>query len=400
LHDLSLPLLAFVAGLAGSLVTAPLLISGFGRAPGLRRRRPDEVAPSVPRLGGVAVLAGLVCGVVLALWWSGWSGTLLRATRYQWIGWILALGCLFLWGLVDDLRGLTPRAKLAMQAAGALVVYMAGFRIDFVTVPGLGTTGLGWAALPVTILWVVGVVNAFNFIDGLDGLAAGVALISTGTIAVISYVQGIFPVTVLSTALAGSLVGFLVFNFSPARITLGDSGSQLLGFTLAVISMRGLQKSATAVAVFAPALVLGLPILDMLLVVARRGWRIRVEPKPTEGSSLARWGGIARRDREHIHHNLVDLGLSDRKAAVVLYLTTAAFCAGAAGLVLLQRPALVLALAACTAGGTALAKLAAVRQRSRREPTPMPPVSAGPGSPGSPRSSKPHTTAGAVPGSP
>src|SRR5262249_28305788 len=161
--------------------------------------------------------------------------------------------------------------------------------------------------------WIVGVTNAVNLIDGLDGLATGIAFLSSVTVVVISATQGVFAVTLISVALAGSLLGFLGFNFSPARIYLRDSGSQFLRATLAVISIRGLQKSATAVAILVPALLLGLPILDMILVVLRRGLRIR--RRGAAGGSL---GDLLRGDREHIHYNLLDLGMSKRGAALVL----------------------------------------------------------------------------------
>src|SRR5439155_15369778 len=177
-------------------------------------------------------------------------------------------------GVIDAVRGLGASAKLAVQLAAGSVVYAAGFRIDFIRLPGDGVIHLAPFALPLTLFWIVGVTNAVNLIDGLDGLATGIGLIMTLTMVAISYYAGVFPVTVISLALAGSLLGFLPYNFSPARIFLGDSGSQFLGFTLGVISIRGLQKSATAVAILAPILVLGLPILDTFLVVLRRTWRI------------------------------------------------------------------------------------------------------------------------------
>src|SRR5438093_2019820 len=156
----------------------------------------------------------------------------------------------------------------------------------------------------------------------------------TLTMVAISYYAGVFPVTVISLALAGSLLGFLPYNFSPARVFLGDSGSQFLGLTLAVISIRGAQKSATIVAILAPILVLGLPILDTVLVVLRRTWRIHGAPGFVGGlrARFALSRGLFQADREHIHHNLLELGLSDRKAVLVLYLVSGAFCAAAFGI--------------------------------------------------------------------
>ena len=335
------------------------------------RAEPGDTGPiPVPRLGGVAVLVGALAGIGLPLWLTGYSGTLLGAARYHWIGWLGAVIALFLCGVVDDIRGLGPFTKLAIQTAGALAVFAAGFRVEFVRLPWGGVLDLGLLALPLTILWIVGVTNAINLIDGLDGLAAGVAFMSAATVVAISYFQGVFPVTVISVALAGSLLGFLAFNFSPARIWLGDSGSQFLGFTLAVISIRGLQKSATAVAILAPILVLGVPILDTLLVVLRRGWRIHRAGRtgPAATGAAARWLGLFHADREHIHYNLLDLGLSHRKAVVVLYATAAVFCLAAFGLVTERQPLLAVLLAAAAALEMAGVKLLAVWKRGEAAP--------------------------------
>jgi UDP-GlcNAc:undecaprenyl-phosphate GlcNAc-1-phosphate transferase len=275
-----------------------------------------------------------------------------------------AVAGLFVCGLVDDLRSLSAPMKLAVQIAAGIGVFAAGFRIDHIVLPWVGPIALDWLALPATLLWIVAVTNAINLIDGLDGLATGVGLMITATVAAIAYVNGVRPVTVIALALAGSLLGFLPYNFSPARIFLGDSGSQFLGVTLAVISIRGAQKSATLVAILAPILVLGLPILDTFLVVLRRTWRI-------QGS--AGIGGLGRRfalsrglflaDREHIHHNLLELGLTDRKALLVLYVISAAFCLAAFGLVVLKNPTVAILLAISFGLGMVLLKTLAVRRR-------------------------------------
>src|SRR5437867_608120 len=157
-------------------------------------------------------------------------------------------------------------------------------------------------------------------IDGLDGLAGGVSLIVTTTVGAISLVRGQFGVLVLCIALAGSLLGFLCYNLNPARIFMGDSGSMFLGFSLAVMAMRGSQKSATSVAILVPALALGLPALDTLLVMGRRAWVLRGDNR---GRGLWTIIGQARRiflaDREHVHHNLMELGLSPSRSVLLLY---------------------------------------------------------------------------------
>jgi UDP-GlcNAc:undecaprenyl-phosphate GlcNAc-1-phosphate transferase len=306
--ELRIALLTFTAALVAGLVWTPIVIRLSWAV--LALDRPDarkQHGHAVPRLGGVALLASFVCGIGTALWASGYSGSLYVVTRYQWIGWIAAVLALFACGLIDDVRGLGVKSKFAIQILAGVVVIVAGFRIDHILVPGVGLIHLGWVAVPATLLWLVAVTNAINLIDGLDGLAAGIGFLITATVAAISYYHGVFSVTVIAIALAGSLLGFLPYNFSPARIFLGDSGSQILGFTLAVISIRGSQKSATLVAILAPIIVLGLPILDTVLVVARRAVRIKAESAAGGLRARVRMSGsLFAADREHIHHNLLE----------------------------------------------------------------------------------------------
>lgn len=368
--QLSIVALSFGLALLVAAVSTPLVIKGAWRllaldVPGTRK---VHLLP-VPRLGGIAVMAGFVVGVAVPLGVMGYEGTLVGPLRYHWIGWIGAIALLFVCGLIDDLRGLGPLSKLLVQLVAAVGVYGAGFRIDFVSLPLLGPIDLGALALPLTILWVVGVTNAINLIDGLDGLATGIGFLMTATLGAISYYKGVFPVTVISFALAGSLLGFLPYNFNPARIFLGDSGSQFLGFTLAVISIRGMQKSATVVALLVPLLALGLPLLDTLLVLLRRTWRTQV----LEGGSglrdrLARSRGLFQGDQEHIHHNLLELGFSHRKAVLLLYIVAGAFCAAAFGLVALRDPTLAILLGVSATIAMAILKLLAVHRRTYAPP--------------------------------
>src|SRR5215813_1644941 len=230
--ELRIALLTFAAALVAALIWTPVVIRLSWATLALDRpegRKQHEHA--VPRLGGVALLASFVSGIAVALWVSGYSGSLFVVTRFQWIGWIGAVLALFACGIVDDVRGLGVASKFAIQIVAGIVVVVAGFRIDHVVVPGFGLVHLGWIALPATLLWLVAVTNAINLIDGLDGLAAGIGFLITATVAAISYYHGVFSVMVIAVALAGSLLGFLPYNFSPARIFLGDSGSQILGFT-------------------------------------------------------------------------------------------------------------------------------------------------------------------------
>jgi UDP-GlcNAc:undecaprenyl-phosphate GlcNAc-1-phosphate transferase len=290
----------------------------------------------IPRIGGVAVFLGFIAGLTYA---ALVTGTLFRipTSGVYWPGIGIAATALFLVGLADDLWELSFRWKLVAQVGAAVYVWYAGFRIETVSNPLGGNFDLGWLALPVTVLWVVGITNAVNFIDGLDGLAAGTGVIITGATAAIAYVRGDLGVTAVGVVLAGSLLGFLWFNFNPARIFLGDSGTLFVGFVLAVACVSGNQKGPTIVAIFVPLLLLGLPVLDTSLAVARRIRRLGLRSRESErplGFLIRNVDHIFLPDREHIHHRLIDLGLSHRNAVLTLW--------GVAALLVMAAFALVL----------------------------------------------------------
>lgn len=282
--------------------------------------RKTHAAPT-PRIGGLAVFCGFMAGLGFAAWAGGMLFHLPEVDVYWW-GLAAAASAMLIVGLADDVRGLTFRVKFVAQTLGAVFVWFCGFRVDVVTSPLGGGLELGWFSLPLTVLWIVAVTNAVNLIDGLDGLAAGIALITTSSVAAISFVRGELGVTATSVALAGSLAGFLMFNFNPARIFLGDSGSIFLGFVLAVTSVRGSQKGPTAVAVLVPLLTLALPLLDTGFAVFRRLYRLREEGLTNRGGLRYVALNIRRvflPDRGHIHHRLIDRGLTQRRAVALLY---------------------------------------------------------------------------------
>ncbi len=207
-------------------------------------------------------------------------------------------------GIADDVRALSVRNKFIAQAVIAIAAWFLGFRIEAGW--GYHTDGLtlGMLSLPITMLCIIGITNAFNLLDGIDGLAAGAALFATGTLLVASVVVGEWRTAAVLAALAGATAGFLRYNFNPASIFLGDSGSLLLGFLLALLSIESSQKSTTAFAVAVPLVSLGLPVLDTTVVIIRRF----LSRKPLfEG------------DRRHIHHTLVERGFSPRGAVIILY---------------------------------------------------------------------------------
>jgi len=243
-------------------------------------------------------------------------------------GWIL-----FAAGVVDDLRHLTPSSKLLAQCTASLVAWSFGFRIEEVSV-GAASLELGWLSLPVTVLWAVAVTNAFNLIDGLDGLATGIALVALATTFAVSAMLGNAEVAVVCAALAGALLGFLRYNVRPARIFLGDSGSLFVGFMLAVLSVHGSTKSAAAVLAVVPVLVLALPLLDTVLAILRRWLR----GNPIFGA-----------DERHLHHRLMAIGLTHTRAVMLLFLLAA--LAAMVGVVLAFAPPRVVAVTAV--GGAA-----------------------------------------------
>jgi len=220
-------------------------------------------------------------------------------------------------GALDDVRAVRSLYKLAAQVFVAVVAFACGFQIQAIQLPLFGTLQMGVFALPVTVLWIVGVTNAVNLIDGLDGLAAGVTFFAAFTSFVIASISGSVFVALTMAALMGALVGFLFFNFNPARIFMGDSGSYFLGFVLATTALAGgglQQKASTAVSLLVPVLALGVPIFDTLFSMFRRV----LERRP-----------IFSADRGHVHHRLLDIGLTHRRAVIFLYGVSSLLAAGA-----------------------------------------------------------------------
>jgi UDP-GlcNAc:undecaprenyl-phosphate GlcNAc-1-phosphate transferase len=265
----------------------------------------------LPRLGGVAIF--LAFSVSLSLW-LGLSLIFPRLLGGFDPGMVLRIyvpACLiFCLGIYDDLRGAGPYVKFAVQAIAAAMLFAGGMRVlDLPLI--FGSYSLPWfVGLPLTVLWVLAVTNAFNLIDGLDGLAAGSALFSTMVVFVVSLVDHSWLGSLMSVTLAGAILGFLRFNFNPATIFLGDSGSLFIGFMLSALALAGAQKAPTFVAVAIPVVSFGLPILDTLLSVIRR----LISGRP-----------IFTADREHIHHKLLQMGFTHRQVVIVLYAVSAIF---------------------------------------------------------------------------
>ena len=272
----------------------------------------------IPRLGGVAIFISMMALMIPVLFLPNFIGESFRNIHVKFIAVLAAASFIFLTGLVDDLKGLRARLKLAAQIIAAIVVCSYGIRIEALIVPDLLSIHFGWFSWPLTIFWIVGVTNAVNLIDGLDGLAAGISAITCCVIALLAIYLSQPIMAVLMLALLGSLIGFLFFNFSPARIFMGDCGSMFLGFVLASSSVMCAAKSETLVALAIPVLALGVPIFDTLFSMLRRFLERRSMFAP---------------DRSHFHHRLLDLGLKQSHVAVVVYAVT--FIVAALGMFML-----------------------------------------------------------------
>jgi UDP-GlcNAc:undecaprenyl-phosphate GlcNAc-1-phosphate transferase len=270
----------------------------------------------VPRLGGVAVVTSAAVALTLTLVVT--PATSLPAIWPALQPFVLGGLLIFLAGVVDDIRGLGPAVKLVAEFAAAGVVMSSGLLIERVTILD-STWTLHWLAYPITAGWIVGVTNAFNLIDGVDGLAPGIGALAGAACGAILIVRGHAPEAMLLAAFVGAMLGFLVYNFEPASIFLGDSGSLVTGFLLATTAIAGWQKGATALASAVPLLIFALPIADAASTLVRR-----VLARPTEGRTMRSIvHRIVEPDREHIHHRLLAMGWSVRYTVIVLYGVTA-----------------------------------------------------------------------------
>lgn len=289
-----------------------LWISRLAAERGWARREEDAAAgQGTPRLGGVAVFAAIWLSIGAALLLHNMVSD--RVLAIGGMGLALAGACsiVFLIGLYDDLRGARPWQKLAAQALAAGLLYAAGFRIDILSNPFTHTPfSLGLLSLPLTVLWLVAISNAFNLIDGLDGLAAGVGLFAGVSLFLLAALVSNVFVAALAAAIAGALLGFLPHNFSPARIYLGDSGSLTAGLGLAALSIVSEQKGPVMVTMAIPMLIFGLPLLEVAVTTTRR----LLSGHPLFG-----------RDEEHLHHRLLQIGVAKNLALFLLYGLAALF---------------------------------------------------------------------------
>jgi len=299
-------LIAFVVSVVATLVVRPAAryLGIVDRPDGFRKVH----STAIPRLGGVAIfLAFLAPIAALYFVYRNDVSDLLYQRPLQLAG-LLGGGAIALgMGIADDIRSLPVRWKFLLQIVAACVAFAAGIAIKSVSNPFGEPMVLGLLSFPFTVFWFVACMNAINLLDGLDGLAAGIGLFVTATMFLVALMfRNTFSMLLLSS-LGGATLGFLLFNFYPAKVFLGDSGSMFLGFMVGGLSLLGSQKAETAVALFIPVVALGLPVLDTSLAIARR-WSHRLP--------------ISAADKQHIHHVLLSWGLTQRQVVVMLYVAS------------------------------------------------------------------------------
>lgn len=255
----------------------------------------------IPRLGGLAIFLGYIGGFIP-------SDVDLHGEK---LGLLLGTTVLVAVGLWDDIKQIGPKTKLMGQIAAALILVCSGTSIDFINTPwGDFMYFPAWVAIPFTVFWLVAFTNIVNLIDGLDGLAAGIAVIACVTIFSVTYTLGQMETAIITASLAGATFAFLKYNFNPAKIFMGDTGSMLLGYTLGAISVIGAVKTATMVALIVPVIVLGVPIMDTAFAIIRRYMNGRPIFKPDKG---------------HVHHRLLAMGMTHKQAVLLMYAVTAIF---------------------------------------------------------------------------
>jgi UDP-GlcNAc:undecaprenyl-phosphate/decaprenyl-phosphate GlcNAc-1-phosphate transferase len=271
------------------------------------RKVHDKVTPT---LGGLALYAAMMMGIGVYVIIAD------KKVTADLLGVVIGATIILIFGAIDDIHGLSPLPKLFGQILGAGVLVIMGVQIQNIHFPGTAVVSLSpELSVVVSLLWVVAFINIINLIDGLDGLAAGITCITAFSMfyyATQTGVGGAFvDAALISIVMAGATLGFLRYNFNPASVFMGDSGSMLLGFLLGAVTIQGVLKSIAAVALVVPLMALAIPILDTGMAIMRR---------------LRRGQSITHADKEHIHHRLLNMGHSQRQAVLLLYFWTALLC--------------------------------------------------------------------------
>jgi len=268
----------------------------------------------IPRLGGLAIYFGFLIAILFCCLVSRFISPGLDINYSGVLGIILSATILLIIGFVDDVKGISPSIKLVFQILAAFIAIYFGIEITFVKNPLNGFIYLGSASIPITVFWLVGITNSVNLIDGLDGLASGITAIASVTLFFVALSTGQVASAIVFIALAGAAAGFLKYNFHPASIFLGDSGSLFMGFVLASASVLGVLKSTLVIALLIPILILAVPIFDTASTIIRR-LRAKVD--------------IFEADSRHIHHRLLEAGLTHREAVMAIYFVCLLLASGA-----------------------------------------------------------------------
>ena len=303
----------------------------------------------IPRMGGLAIFFGFILSALIFI-----------PLDAPLCGMLLGSVMIVILGIFDDIYALPAKPKFVIQIVAASVAVVMGNKIEILSNPNLFSSNpywdLGILSIPISVLWIVGITNAVNLIDGLDGLACGVSTISSMTMLVIALSVAEPDVALLMAALAGACIGFLPYNLNPAKIFMGDTGSTFLGFILATVSINGLFKSYAMISFAVPFLMLGLPIFDTCFAIFRRVSKGQSPMAP---------------DRGHIHHRLIDMGFSQKQAVAVLYVISAILGLSAVMLTTTNvLKAILFFLTVCVAGGLAAKLYLAHNDQTHQEPDP------------------------------
>jgi len=265
----------------------------------------------IPTLGGLAIFIGTLSGIFISIIWKEYYWNMFSV---KYLGIAIASILMLITGIYDDIKKISPIQKFIMQIISATVIIIFGSQISTILNPFGDPISLGIFSIPITYLWIIGITNSINLLDGLDGLASGVSLVVVSSIGILSFYHQDWMTFAICLALIGSLIGFLKYNYHPAKIFMGDTGSLLLGFLISAITIEGIQESKGNIALLVPVIVLAVPLGDSVLAFFRR---------------LLKGKHPFKADKDHLHHRLIDLGLSHKQAVHVIYLASILFAIAA-----------------------------------------------------------------------
>lgn len=285
---------ACIASFLTVLLVTPIVIKLAFKIGAVDKPNARKVHTKItPRLGGLAIFIGAIVGYFVAGLYHERMTTIM-------VGAIIIV----MVGILDDIYTLSPKWKLFGQLLAALLIVKSGLTIGILNIPFVGDFGLGFLSYPITILWIIGITNAVNLIDGLDGLSAGISSIALATIAFMAFHQNTVLILTIAVILIASSIGFLFYNFHPAKIFMGDTGALFLGYCISVLSLLGLYKSVTLFSFIVPIIILGVPVFDTTFAIIRR---------------IANKKPISAPDKSHLHHRLLALGFSHRTTVLIIY---------------------------------------------------------------------------------